>query len=449
MRVVVIGGDAVGMVAASQVKRVLRDDASIIVIEQQSWTSYSACAIPYWVGGATSTTDAPIARTPEQHRANGIDVRTGMLATEIDPARQVAIAQPVTGGPSQEFEYDHLVLGTGSRAKTPPIDGLEIPGVHWVQTLDQGQAAIDALAAQPKCAVVLGAGYIGLEMAEASLCRSLDTTVLDQAAEPMASLDPDMGAFLRTAMVERGVTLRTSEPARRIIAGPDGQVRAVATDSGEYPADIVFVGLGMDPRTELAEAAGLPLGRFGGILTDPTQRVEGYDNIWSGGDCTEVVDRLTGERRYLPLGTHANKHGRVIGLNIVGRPAEFPGVIGTAITKFQDLEIARVGLRESEALDAGRDVATVTISATTKAGYMPGADPIRIKMLADRADGRVIGTQIIGGDGAGKRIDTAATAIWAGLTVADVVDMDLSYAPPFSPVWDPIQVAARALLPQL
>jgi NADPH-dependent 2,4-dienoyl-CoA reductase/sulfur reductase-like enzyme len=223
----------------------------------------------------------------------------------------------------------------------------------------------------------------------------------------------------------------------------------VATESGEYPADIVFVGLGMDPRSELAEAAGLPIGRYGGILTDPTQRVEGYDNIWSGGDCTEVVDRLTGERRYLPLGTHANKHGRVIGLNIVGRSAEFPGVIGTAITKFQDLEIARVGLQESEALDAGRDVATVTISATTKAGYMPGADPIRIKMLADRADGRVIGTQIIGGDGAGKRIDTAATAIWAGLTVADVVDMDLSYAPPFSPVWDPIQVAARALLPQL
>ena len=437
------------MTAASQIKRSLGDSAVVTVIEQQEWTSYSACGIPYWVGGDTDGPDALVARSPQQHRANGIEVHTALVATHLDLERQTVAAEPVLGGTTQIFDYDHLILATGSRPRTPDIEGLALPGVHRVHTLDQGQAAIDSLARKPRRAVVLGAGYIGLEMAEAGLSRGVATTVLDLSPEPMSTLDPEMGRLIRQGMSERGVVVHTMEPARGICSGADGRVAAVATDHGDHPADIVFLGLGVEPRVELAAAAGLPVGALGGILTDDHQRVVGFDNVWSGGDCTEVSDRVLGSRRYVPLGTHANKHGRVIGLNIAGGDVAFPGVIGTAITKFRDIEVARTGLRTAEAIDLGMDVAAVTIQASTRAGYMPGASAMHVRMLADRADGRVVGTQIVGGPGAGKRIDTAATAIWTGLTVADIIELDLSYAPPFSPVWDPVQTAARALLPRL
>lgn len=449
MRVVVIGGDAVGMTAASQLKRSLGDAVEVAVIEQQEWTSYSACGIPYWIAGDTSGPQALVARSPEDHRKHGLDVRTGLLATRIDPAACHVYAEPVAGGPEQRFDYDHLVIATGSRPRTPPIDGLDTPGVYRVQTLDEGQAAIDGLARSPRHAVVLGAGYIGIEMAEAAVTRGLATTVLDVAAEPMGSLDADMGRLVREGMAERDVSVRMSTAATAIQRGADGWVSAVRTADGEVPADIVFLGLGVTPRVELAQDAGLPIGAWGGILTDDHQRVLGWDNIWSGGDCVEVTDRLTGTLRYLPLGTHANKHGRVIGLNIAGQEVAFPGVIGTAITKFCDVEISRTGLKEEEAGEHGLDLVATVVNSGTAVGYMPQAAPISVKMIAERGSGRVMGTQIVGGRGAGLRIDTAATAIWTGMTVPEVVQLDLAYAPPFSPVWDPIQVAARVLLSKL
>ncbi len=445
MRVVVIGGDAVGMTAASQIKRSLGDDVDVIVIQEQQWTSYSACGIPYWIAGETTGPDTLVARSPEQHREHGIDVRTGMLASAIDPDTGSVTMQPVTGGPATRLGYDHLVIGTGSRPRTPPVDGLDLPGVYRVQTLDEGQAAIDGLARDPRTAVVLGAGYIGIEMAEAGVQRGLATTVVDLAPEPMVSLDADMGCLVRAGMTERGVDMRMGEPVRELLAGADGRVRAVVTDAGEIPADIVFLGLGVTPRTELAAAAGLPLGEHGGLLTDDHQRVRGYGNIWAGGDCVEVTDRLTGAERYLPLGTHANKHGRVIGVNIAGGDLAFPGVIGTAITKFCDLEVSRTGLKEDEQ----DGLVSVLIHAQTSVGYMPDSAVMAVKMIAERTTGRLMGTQIVGGRGAAMRIDTAATAIWTGMTAPELVQLDLAYSPPFSPVWDPVQVAARVLLGKL
>ena len=449
MRVVVIGGDAVGMTAASQIKRSLGGDADVIVVEQQQWTSYSACGIPYWIAGDTSGPQALVARSPEQHRERGIDVRTGMRATRIDPVAGTVRAEPVAGGEEQILGYDHLVLGTGSRPRTPPVEGLDLPGVYRVQTLDEGQAAIDGLSLAPKTAVVLGAGYIGLEMAEAALTRGLTATVIDLADEPMVSLDTDMGRIVRDAMTERGVDVRMGTTVEAIVAGRDGRVESVVTSGGTVPADIVFLGLGVEPRVELARDAGLPVGGLGGILTDDHQRVLGTDNIWSGGDCVEVTDRLTGTLRYLPLGTHANKHGRVIGSNISGDDMVFPGVVGTAITRFCDVEISRTGLKEDEAAAHRLDVVSALIHSGTAVGYMPEAAPIAVKMIAERGSGRVLGTQIVGGRGAAMRIDTAAVALWTGMTVPDVVQLDLAYAPPFSPVWDPIQVAARVLLSKL
>lgn len=449
MRVVVVGGDAAGMSAASQLRRIAADAVSIDVLEQQEWTSYSACGIPYWIGGEVAGPDALVARTPQGHRANGINVHTGWRAERLDVSdRTVHAVEPRTGAP-RAFPYDHLILAMGARPAAPPIPGLDAPGVYRVQTLDEGQAIIDALQSRPRRAVVLGAGYIGLEMAEAARSRGMSVTVLDPAAEPMTTLDHQMGALVREALTQRGVTVRMGEGARAIVTGPDGHIRAVASDTAEYPADLVFLGLGVVPRTELAHAAGLPLGAHGGLLTDDHQRVEGHPDIWAGGDCTEVTDRLTGQRRYVPLGTHANKHGRVIGLNIGGVETRFPGVLGTAITRFEEVEIARTGLSTHEAEDVGIDVAATTVTTTTRAGYMPGAQEMRVRMLADRADGVVIGVQVVGGPGAGARINTAAMALWSRMTVAELVQVDLSYAPPFSPVWDPVQTAARVLLAKL
>lgn len=450
LRVVAIGGDAVSMTAASQIKRKLRDDVAIVVLQQSRWTSYSACGIPYWVGGMVPGPDGLVARSPAEHRDNGLDVRVNTRAEEIDVAGgRVRGEARGEGGSDGWFDYDHLIIGTGARPKRPPVPGIELPGVQRIQTLDHGIAAIDALARKPERAVVLGAGFIGVEMAEAALHRGLRTTLVDQAPEPMATLDQDMGGLLRRVMTERGVDVRMGEGVEEIVAGPDGRVAEVRTTKDRYPADIVFLGLGVSPRSELAVAAGMPTGQFGGILTDPRQRVIGFDNVWSGGDCTEVVDRLTDTRRHVPLGTHANKHGRVIGLNISGIRSVFPGIVGTSLMRFQDQEVSRTGLLESEGPAFGLDLGSVTIEAHTKAGYFPGTARMTVKMIGDRGTGRVMGCQIVGGAGAGKRIDAVATAIWNEMTAAQLLDLDLAYTPPLSPPWDPVQQAARQLVTRL
>ena len=450
MRVVVIGADAAGGSAASQIKRRLRDEVEVVVLEQQEWTSYAACGIPYWIAGESHGPDGLVARTPEKHRANGLDLHTGTRAVAIDVVNQTVTAHPV-GDETDEavYPYDQLVLATGAVPVRPPIPGIELPGIHPVHTLDDGLAALSDLARGPKRAVVVGAGYIGVEMAEACRERGLETVVVEGAPEPMTTMDLEMGALVREAMVAGGVEVYTDTKVAEFVSGEDGRVGEVVAESDRFPADIVFLGLGARPRSELAEAAGLPVGSWRGILTNPRQQVMGHDNIWAAGDCVESVDRLTRQRRFVPLGTHANKQGRVVGLNISGTPAAFPGVVGTAITRFQGAEIARTGLQESEAVAIGLSVAAAQIKTSTHAGYYPGAEPVTVKMVGEVGTGRLLGAQIVGGRGAGKRIDTVATALWAGLTVNDVVELDLSYAPPFSGVWDPVQVAARRLADQI
>jgi len=445
MRVVVIGADACGASAASGIKRGLKDEAEVVVLERQPWTSYSACGIPYWIAGEVDGPDALVARTPEEHRANGLDLRTGWEATAIDPGDGLVAAVEAATGREERFRYDHLVIGTGASPLRPPIPGIDLPGVHGVQTLDDGLRVLDSLHREPQSAVVVGAGYIGIEMAEAMCRRGLQVTVVDQAEEPMTTLDPDMGALIGKAMAGMGITYRGGEAVTDVEAGDAGRVSAVVTAEGRYPADIVLLGLGVKPNTELAAAAGLPLGEHGGLLTDDRMQVLGHPDIWAGGDCVEVVDRITGQRRHVALGTHANKHGRVIAANVAGGDLMFPGVIGTAISRVCDLEISRTGLREQEARVLGLDVVAATVKASTKAHYALGAGQVHVKVVAERGSGRLLGCQIVGKAGAGKRIDAAATAIWNGMTVEEITSLDLAYAPPFSPVWDPLQIATRKL----
>ncbi|MFE0250262.1 FAD-dependent oxidoreductase [Streptomyces sp. NPDC059010] len=420
------------------------EELEIVAFERGHFTSFSACGIPYWVGGDVPDRDRLIARTAEEHRARDIDLRMRTEVMEIDVAGGRVRARDVDSGAESWTSYDKLVIATGARPIRPDMPGADAPGVHGVQTLDDGQALIDTLArTRGRRAVVVGAGYIGVEMAEALINRGYEVTVVNRGSEPMSTLDADMGRLVHEAMEGLGITMVNDTEVTKILTGGDGHVRAVATEDAEYPADVVVLGIGVRPETALARAAGLPLGDHGGLLTDLAMRVRGHENIWAGGDCVEVLDLVSGRERHIPLGTHANKHGQVIGTNAAGGYATFPGVVGTAVSKVCDLEIARTGLREKDAHRAGLRYVTATIESTSRAGYYPGAATMTVKLLAERRTGRLLGAQIVGKEGAGKRVDIAAVALTAGMTVEQMVSLDLGYAPPFSPVWDPVLVAAR------
>ncbi|MFD0112270.1 FAD-dependent oxidoreductase [Streptomyces sp. NPDC127176] len=420
------------------------DELEIVAFERGHFSSYSACGIPYWVGGEVTGRDELIARTPEEHRERSIDLRMRTEVTELDVEGGRVRSRELDTGTEAWTSYDKLVIATGARPVRPRIPGIDAPGVHGVQTLDDGQALLDSLAATPgRRAVVVGAGYIGVEMAEALIRRGYEVTVVNRGPEPMSTLDPDMGRLVHEAMTGMGITMVDDAEVTKILTGDDGRARAVATTSDEYPADVVVLGIGVRPETSLARAAGLPLGEHGGLLTDLAMRVRGHENIWAGGDCVEVLDLVSGRERHIALGTHANKHGQVIGTNAGGGYATFPGVVGTAVSKVCDLEIARTGLREKDARRAGLQYVSATIESTSRAGYYPGAAPMTVKMIAERRTGRLLGVQIVGREGAAKRVDVAAVALTAGMTVDQMTALDLGYAPPFSPVWDPVLVAAR------
>jgi NADPH-dependent 2,4-dienoyl-CoA reductase/sulfur reductase-like enzyme len=444
-RLVVIGGDAAGMSAASQArKRRGAGDLEIIAFERGRHTSYSACGIPYWIAGDVDDPDALVARTAAEHRARDIDLRLGTEAVEIDLGRRRVRTRMTDGGGETWTGFDQLVIATGAVPVRPAIPGIDADGVHGVQTLDDGEAVMRTLdAGGVRDAVVVGGGYIGVEMAEAMIRHGLRVTLLERAEQPMATLDPDMGRLVREAMEGMGIRVETGAGAREVLTGGEGRVRAVVTDKGEYPADVVVLGLGVRPGTALAREAGLPLGAYGGLLTDRSMRVRGTDGIWAGGDCVEVLNLVSGAMQHIALGTHANKHGRIIGTNIGGGYATFPGVVGTAVSKVCDVEIARSGLKESQARAAGLRYVTAVIESTSRAGYFPGAAPMTVKIIAEHLTGRLLGIQIVGREGAAKRVDIGAVALTAGMTAEQMTALDLGYAPPFSPVWDPVLVAAR------
>jgi NADPH-dependent 2,4-dienoyl-CoA reductase/sulfur reductase-like enzyme len=443
-RIVVIGGDAAGMSAAAQAKRIAGDGVEIVAFERGTYSSYSACGIPCWVAGDVDGPERLIARSPDEHRRNGIDLHMRTEVEQIDLAAGRVTARDLATGRSYREGFDSLVIATGAVPVRPLLPGVDAAGVFGVQTLDDGAGLLaDLQRAQPRRAVVVGGGYIGVEMAEALVRHGVAVTVVDQAAQPMTTLDPDMGAAVHRAMEGIGIDVRTGTAVTGFEAGHDGRICAVLTADGAIPADVVVLGLGVRPNVALARGADLPLGDHGGLRTNVQMQVLGHDRIWAGGDCVEVLNLVSGQYQHVALGTHANKQGRVIGHNLAGSYATFPGVVGTAVSKVCHLEIARTGLRERDAARAGFAYVTVTVRSTTKAGYFPGTQKMRVKMIAERLTGRLLGVQIVGYEGSAKRIDTAATALWNRMTVEDLTSLDLAYAPSFAPVWDPILVAAR------
>ena len=426
-RLAIVGGDAAGMSAATNARR--RDDAlEIVAFERGRYTSYSACGIPYYVGGLIEDIDDLVVRSPEQHRANGIDVRTGAEVVGLDlDRRELTLA----GGAVEGF--DQVVIATGARATPPDIPGAD--AVEPVRTLEEAERLRGEL--RDEAAVVVGAGYIGLEMAEALVRRGIRTALVERADEVFPVLDPDMGAHVRRAAEAAGVEVHTGTSVEEVLPG-----RGVRTSDGELPARHVVLATGVGPDVALAREAGLPVGETGALAVDDRQRAG--DGVWAAGDCVESRHRVLDRPVNVQLGTHANKQGRIAGVNATGGDLRFPGVVGTAISRICKREVALTGLTEKDAREAGFDVVAETVKSGTRAGYFPGGGDVHVKLVAERTGGRLLGAQIVGAETAGKRIDVLALAVWTGMTVDELQWVDLGYAPPVSGVLDPVLVAARA-----
>ena len=443
-RVVVVGADAAGMGAASQALRVAArtgHELDVVAFEATDDVSYSACGLPYWMAGDVGRGSDLVARSAAEHRANGIDLRLGQEVVDLDLERGQVSVREVQTGTTRRQGFDELVLGTGAQALRPEW-AHGVAGVHAVKTLDDGATWARLIAERPRCALVVGGGYIGVEVAEAFARRGITTTLVTRGPEPMSSsFEPRMGGLVRAALERAGVTVVCDTEVSGVDRGRDGTVAAACVSGDEWRADVVALGIGVQPRVELARAAGLPVGERGGLVPDDRQRLR--DGVWAAGDCCEVWDRVLRSHWYVPLGTHAAKAARVLGTNLAGGRACFAGIVGTAITRAADAEVARTGLLTRWASERGIDAFATVVESTTASGYMPESDPVTVWVLAERGSGRLLGVQIVGGRGAGKRIDAAALALWSGLGVADVAGADLAYAPPFSPVWDPLQIACR------
>ena len=440
-RLVVIGGDAAGMSAASQARRMRDvDDLHIIVFERSGYVSYSACGEPYFVGGWVEDLDDLQVRTPEQFQARGIDTHIHHEVTAIDiDGRAVTVRHP---GGEEEVGYDQLLYATGATAIRPPIEGMGLKGVHMLRTLDDAAQLRSLVSSGVERAVVVGGGYIGLELAEAFDHVGIHTTVVTMMPTVLErTLDPDMAELVSDHMRSMGIHVETGFKVE-CIAGVGGAVAGVGCDDRSFPADLVVLALGSRPQIDLAKDAGIPLGPTGAVAVDDHQRTE-IAAVWSAGDCAEAHHRISRRPVNLHLGTVANKAGRVAGINLGGGDAAFPGVLGTAITKVGDLEISSTGLTERQAAESGIEAVAANIESRTSANYWPGSSPMTVKAIAERNTGRLLGAQIVGGPGAGKRIDVFATAMWSGLPAHELAWTDLSYSPPFSGVWDPVHIAAR------
>lgn len=439
-RLVVIGGDAAGMSAVMQVRR-RQPGREIVVLEKGRWTSYSACGIPYLVGGSVSEVDDLVARSPAEFRdAHDIDVRLGHEARAIDLDARAVEAWDHDAGRSVRVGFDTLHVATGARPWRPDLPGIDDPMVHGVQTLDDGvalEAEIERGAVRR--VAVVGGGYIGLEMAEAFVMRGADVTLVEAADQLMPSLDADVAAPLVGALEGLGIDVRLTTPLESVEPG------AIVAGGKRIAADVVVLGLGTRPNAGLAAAAGIEVGVAGAIRVDRRQRTS-VDGVWAAGDCCESYHLVARAPVHIALGTVANKQGRVAGINMGGGYAAFPGALGTAVTKVCSIEIGRTGLSRREAERHGFATVEATIEAETRAGYLPERKRITVKALAEEGTGRMLGAQIVGEEGTAKRIDVLATAIQAGMTAEQVVELDLGYAPPFGPVWDPVHVVARRLV---
>ena len=441
----VVGGVAAGLSAAARARR-MDADLDILVFERTGFCSYSACGLPYLVAGVVPHHTALIARTPEDLGKDGIDVRLHHQVEGVDVAAGRVQVRALQTGQELQEPYDELLLATGGRAKLP-FPGMDLPGVFLVRTVEDGLAIRKWIEVErPERAVIVGGGYIGLEMPEALRERGLQVTLLELLPHVLPLVDQEIAEDVEAELLKAGVDLRRSCPVERIEG--DGRVGRVVAGVDAIEAAMVVVGVGVSPDNSLAVEAGVPLGVRGAVAVDDGMRTK-VPNVWAAGDCAETRHRLDGEGSCVPRGTVASKQGRVAAANIAGRAESFAGVVGTAAVKVFDLQVGRTGLSEAEAARAGLDAAAATIVHRSRAHYYPGSQPLKVKLVAERGTGRLLGAQLAGTEGVAQRVDVVAAALHAGATVDELGSFDLSYAPPFAPVWDPLLIAARQAQRQL
>ena len=453
MHLVAIGGSDAGISAALRARE-LDPAAEVTVVIADAYPNFSICGIPYYLSGEVPRWQTLAHRTMADLEATGMRLRLDTTARRIDvPARKLLVT--AADGGEDLIGYDQLVIGTGAVPVRPPIRGLDDlgpdDGVHLLHTMGDTFAVMRTLTkSAPSSAVIVGAGYVGLEMADALVTRGLPVTQIEQLPEVLATVDPELGALVRSQLTAHGVDVLTGTTVQAITRQHDrpGRLRVEAITAVGEPvtraADLVLVVAGVRPDTDLAASAGATLGPKGAIMVDRGMRT-GLPGVFAAGDCVITHHRLLGET-YLPLGTTAHKQGRVAGENAIGGDREFAGSLGTQVVKIFDQAAARTGLRDHEAAAAGFDPVTVGSEADDHKAYYPGSHRIRMRFTGDRETAQLLGVQLFGHRHAeiAKRIDIAATAIFHGMTADAISDLDLSYTPPLGSPWDAIQAGAQA-----
>ena len=449
-KIVVIGGVACGPKTAARIKR-LNPDADVTIIEKGQLLSYAGCGLPFYISGEVGNQDELMAtptgvvRTPGFFsKVKGFTVKNNTLAESVDRKNKTVSTVNLVGGEREEIAYDKLVLAVGASTFVPPIEGTNLKGVGFLQTIeDANKIREESGPLAGKRAVIIGAGLIGMEVTEAFKKQGVEVTVIEMMEKVMGPmLDPEIAYHVHKEFAANGVALKLSECVAKINGDDNGNVVSVTTDKGEYPADMVLVAVGVRPNTKLAADMGLALGETGAIKVDQHMRTSDPD-IYAGGDCVENTNLVTGKPIYAAMGSTANKHGRVIADNICGIDSHFKGICGTAICRLFNVNVARTGLTEKMAKALGYDYITVLTPSPDKPHFLPSAKLIVIKLLVDRKTRKLLGAQAVGPGDVAKRMEICVANIASGASVTDIGQYDLAYAPPFSPAMDNIITAAN------
>ena len=451
--IVIIGGNAAGMSAASQAKR-RNKNLNVVVLEKSPFISYGECGLPYYIGGVIKESRKLFVLSPEDARnKRGIDVRVNNKVIRMDTKGKELYVKDLENNEDYTLIYDRLVVATGAKSVRLKLPGSDAENIFHLKFFEDAEKIKSFIALEkPKRAVVIGAGYIGMEMTENLKELGIDVTVIEMLPTVMGDTEEDIHAVILDALKRNGINILL-ETVVKGFSDENGKVRKVLTNKGNIEADFVIESVGIVPEVKLAQDSGIKTGEKGGIVIDRYMRTNVQD-VFAAGDCTETIHMVSGKPVFIPLALNANRGGRYAGANaaVDSENAEneknlkvFPGTLGSAAVKIFDVEAGKTGLSSKAASSAGFDPVTETVRTKTKAGYWPVHPPVTVTMTADRKTRRLLGVQIAGGEGAALRIDTAAAALTAGITVDVVGEMDLAYAPPFSPSWDPILVAAGVI----
>lgn len=435
MNLLIIGGVAGGATAAARARR-LDTGARITVLESGPDVSFANCGLPYFIGGEIGSRSRLILQSPESfHEQYNVVVHTNTDALSIDRERKVVLARNTVTGESAEYPYDALILAQGGRPIVPPIPGAERQGLHTLWTLSDMDAIQEFIrSSNPGHAVVVGGGFIGLEMAEALAFRGLSVTVVEKAPQVMPQLEREIAGAIHAELLANGVSVRTDSAVTTI------QSASVETDRGEtIPADLVLLSVGVRPTLDLARNAGLAVGDAGGLLVNELLQTSD-PAIFAAGDMVEIQHRVSGTPVRIPLAGPANRQGRIAATNALGGRLAYPGAVGTSIVRVFGVVAGSTGLGLQQARAAGIPADAVTVHKDQHVSYFPGAAPVTIRLVYNRETGVVLGAQVAGADGADKRLDVLATAITAGLRVGDLAELDLAYAPPFGSANDPVNM---------